>query len=95
MMLELTGVEAASLPQLAGISGVLAVWPWPPPADGRVDRARLTVSTDSCDGVLRQVLNWDGVHVAALGPELAADPERAGGAAGPQRPGGAEPGACQ
>jgi hypothetical protein len=55
---ELTGVEAGSLGQLAMLPGVLAVWPvLDPDADPRtrLDLVRVTVSEPASDGVLRRL----------------------------------------
>jgi ABC-2 type transport system ATP-binding protein len=69
--IDLTGVEAGSLGQLAVLPGVLAVWPEPDPdADRRtrLDLVRLTVTEPASDGLLRRLLGWDGVHVASVRP---------------------------
>jgi ABC-2 type transport system ATP-binding protein len=71
-LVELTGVEAGSLGQLAMLPGVLAVWPvLDADADPgtRLDLVRVTVSEPASDGVLRRLLGWDGVHVASVRPE--------------------------
>jgi ABC-2 type transport system ATP-binding protein len=69
LVVELDGVESGSLGQLAALPGVLAVSPWPPPDDGHVGRVAATVAAEDCDAVLRQLLSWDGVHVAAVRPD--------------------------
>ncbi len=69
LVVELDGVEAGSLVHLAGLAGVLAVSPWPPPDDGAIGRVAATVRGRDCDAVLRRLLSWDGVHVASVRPE--------------------------
>jgi ABC-2 type transport system ATP-binding protein len=75
-LIELTGVEAGSLRQLGVLPGVLAVWPEPDPdADprSRLELVRVSATGPASDGLLRQLLGWDGVHVASvrLGQEAA------------------------
>jgi ABC-2 type transport system ATP-binding protein len=74
--IELVGVEAAGLVRLADMAGVLAS-AGSAAVGGRV---LLRVAARESDAVLRQVLTWDGVHVAGVG-RAAAD---AGGPAEPQ-----------
>jgi ABC-2 type transport system ATP-binding protein len=64
LTIELAGLEAGSVPQLARLPGVVAVEPAAEP----VASIRLTVSADEGDAVLRAVLSWDGVHVRAVRP---------------------------
>jgi ABC-type Mn2+/Zn2+ transport system ATPase subunit len=70
--IELAGLEAGSLSRLAQTDGVLTVSSGPG-ADG--DPARelglitVTVRQASSDAVLRELLTWDGVHVARLRTE--------------------------
>lgn len=61
-VIELSGLEPESATRLRTISGVLS-------CDGQ----RLHVTASASDDVLRQVLSWDGVHVAAVRTEKAAD----------------------
>ena len=68
MIIEVEGVEAGSLPQLAGMSGVRSVTPWPPPDAGPVGRVVVTVAGARCDDVLRHLLSWDGVQVRGVRP---------------------------
>jgi ABC-2 type transport system ATP-binding protein len=70
-IIELSGVEADSLPALTRLPGVVSVWP--EVASGgvrgtRLDRVRLTVAPQDSDGLLRQLLTWDGVHVIGVQP---------------------------
>ncbi len=68
-IIELTGLEAGSLPQLGQLTGVLAIWPDPVRADEparRLDLVRLTIDAPWSDAILRQLLNWDGVHVVCV-----------------------------
>jgi ABC-2 type transport system ATP-binding protein len=67
--IEVTGLEAASLDRLAGLSGVLGVAG--EPADG--GPVRVTVAGAASDGVLRELLSWDGVHVSAVGADGGAE----------------------
>jgi ABC-2 type transport system ATP-binding protein len=69
LVLEVDGIEAGSLGQLAALPGVLSVSPWPPPEDVLVGRVTASVTGRECDAVLRQLLSWDGVHVAAVRPD--------------------------
>jgi ABC-2 type transport system ATP-binding protein len=71
VMIELAGLEAGSLSRLAEVDGVLAVSGGPSSADGHAKTLGLvtvTVSQASSDGVLRELLSWDGVHVARVRP---------------------------
>ena len=61
--IELAGVDAAGLVRLADIAGVLAS-AGSAAVGGRV---LLRVAARESDAVLRQVLTWDGVHVAGVG----------------------------
>ena len=70
MIIELEGIEAGSLPQLAGMSGVISVAPWPPPEAGPVGRVVLTAAGAGCDDVLRRLLSWDGVQVRGVHPAV-------------------------
>jgi hypothetical protein len=64
VLVELAGLEAGSMPQLARLPGVVAV---ENPAELGAP-VRLTVRACACDTVLRAVLSWDGVHVRAVRP---------------------------
>jgi ABC-2 type transport system ATP-binding protein len=59
--IELACVEAAGLVRLADLPGVLSCSP-----PGVSDRVLLRVAAGQSDAVLRRVLAWDGVHVAAV-----------------------------
>jgi ABC-2 type transport system ATP-binding protein len=61
-VIELSGLEPESAARLRTISGVLSC-----------DGGRLRVTAGASDDVLRQVLSWDGVHVASVRTEKAAD----------------------
>jgi ABC-2 type transport system ATP-binding protein len=77
VVIELTGVEAGSLGQLRVLPGVTAVSPEPDPgADPRtrLDLVRVTATEPASDGVLKRLLDWDGVHVAAVRPGQEAAP---------------------
>jgi ABC-2 type transport system ATP-binding protein len=81
VIIELTGVEAGSVGRLGQQPGVLAVWPQSVPdrdPASRLELVRLTVARAESDRLLRQVLSWDGVHVAGLGAGPGAAEPRAG-----------------
>jgi len=59
VIIELAGVEGDSLTRLAGLPGVLS-------ANAEPGRILLRVAGLRSDEVLRQVLAWDGVHVAGV-----------------------------
>jgi ABC-2 type transport system ATP-binding protein len=59
--IELAGVEAAGHARLAELPGVLALTAGP-----AVGQVLLQVAEGESDVVLRQVLTWDGVHVAGV-----------------------------
>ena len=59
--IELAGVEAVGLARVADLPGVLTCSP-----AGSADRVLLRVAARHSDAVLRQVLAWDGVHVAGV-----------------------------
>jgi ABC-type uncharacterized transport system ATPase subunit len=61
VMIELAGVEAAGLPRLGEMPGVLSS------SGTAAGRVLLRVATRQSDAVLRRVLTWDGVHVAGVG----------------------------
>lgn len=61
VVIELTGLDRDSVARLAGIPGVLSC-----------DSVTARVTGGMSDEVLRQVLTWDGVHVAAVREEEAA-----------------------
>ena len=60
VVIELTGMEQGSLARLDSVPGVLSS---APEAAGR---AVVRVEAGESDAVLRQLLSWDGVHVAAV-----------------------------
>lgn len=62
VLIELTGVEGASLALLAELTGVLSAHS----ADGVLGRTVLRVTGQRSDEVLRRVLAWEGVHVARV-----------------------------
>jgi ABC-2 type transport system ATP-binding protein len=59
--IELAGVEAVGLARVADLPGVLSCSP-----AGAAGRVLLRVAARQSDAVLRQVLAWDGVHVAGV-----------------------------
>ncbi|HKD88512.1 MAG TPA: ABC transporter ATP-binding protein [Streptosporangiaceae bacterium] len=71
VIIELAGVEAGSLSRLTEVSGVVEVRgesgaeDCQPAAPGLVT---VTVRQASSDAVLRELLNWDGVHVTRVWP---------------------------
>ena len=80
-IIELTGLDAESLPALAQLDGVLSVSPeeavaGPARPPGAV---LVTVLSSASDGILRRLLSWEAVHVRAV-------------RAGPGRPGADDPG---
>jgi ABC-2 type transport system ATP-binding protein len=62
VVIELSGLERESAARLSSVPGVLSC-----------DGERLRVTASASDDVLRQVLSWDGVHVAAVRTENDAD----------------------
>ncbi len=73
VIIELAGVEAVSLPKLAQLDGVLAVsggagYDRDPAPEPRL--VTVTIRRAESDAVLRELLTWDGVHVAGLRPAL-------------------------
>lgn len=69
MLIEVAGLEPASLKSLATMPGVVAAQPIG--AAGVGGMVRVTVRAVACDDVLRQLLGWDGVHVRAVTGEPA------------------------
>jgi ABC-2 type transport system ATP-binding protein len=73
VVIELSGVDPESLPQLARLTGVVGVDLVPcknleagkGQAGGPV-RVQVAVLAAASDSVLRQLLNWDDVHVAGV-----------------------------
>jgi ABC-2 type transport system ATP-binding protein len=61
--IELAGVEAAGLARLADMPGVLSS---APARASDADHVLLRVAARQSDAVLRQVLAWDGIHVAGV-----------------------------
>jgi energy-coupling factor transporter ATP-binding protein EcfA2 len=61
IIIELACVEAAGLVRLTDLPGVLSCAP-----AGVAGRVQLRVAQRQSDAVLRQVLGWDGVHVAGV-----------------------------
>jgi ABC-2 type transport system ATP-binding protein len=91
VIIELAGLEAGSLSRLAEVDGVLEVRGEPGADDSQPAEpglATLTVRQASSDAVLREVLNWDGLHVTGVWPA----PRRPepGTQRGGRRPGSAE-----
>ena len=79
VVIELTGLEPSSAAALRDLPGVLSC-----------DGAAVRVDSGASDGVLRQVLSWDGVHVTGVRAEQpAAEAEPDADAAEPD--GEAEP----
>jgi ABC-2 type transport system ATP-binding protein len=70
VLIELSGVDPESLPQLALVPGVLTAQRVPVPEGTEPGplRVRLTCTAAESDRVLRQLLGWDDVHVLAVGP---------------------------
>jgi ABC-type multidrug transport system ATPase subunit len=70
VLIELSGVDPESMPQLALVPGVLTAQrvPVPEGAEPGSLRVRLTCTAAESDRVLRQLLGWDDVHVLAVGP---------------------------
>jgi ABC-2 type transport system ATP-binding protein len=71
IVVQLSGIEAGSLPQLARLPGAVSVSPDPIPGGDpavRLSAACLTVDARHSDEALRQLLSWDGVHVIAVRP---------------------------
>jgi ABC-2 type transport system ATP-binding protein len=69
VLVELTGLEAGSLAQLGRLDGVLSVWPAPAAdeePERRLDLVRLMIAESHSDAILRRLLGWEGVHVAAV-----------------------------
>ncbi len=71
MLIEVAGLEPASLANLAAMPGVVAAQPI---GDGGVGVVRVTVRAIASDDVLRLLLDWDGVHVRAVRGDPAAWP---------------------
>ncbi len=73
VLIELSGVDPESVPQLARLSGVVGVDLVPPkdlqvgatPAAGPV-LVRVVALAAASDSVLRQLLSWDDVHVVGV-----------------------------
>lgn len=72
MIVEVAGLEPASVAKLATIPGVVAAQPIG--AAGVGNMVRVTVRAIACDDVLRQLLSWDGVHVRAVRGEPPTQP---------------------
>jgi ABC-2 type transport system ATP-binding protein len=68
VMIELAGLDADSLRQLAVLPGVASVAAVPGMNGGDRVTARVTVTAGQSDALLRRLLNWDGVHVGAVQP---------------------------
>jgi ABC-type multidrug transport system ATPase subunit len=71
VIIEVTGLEPGALPQLARLPGVLSVTREDGLGDspaGQPSAVRLTALQRDSDAVLRELLGWDGVHVAAVRP---------------------------
>jgi ABC-2 type transport system ATP-binding protein len=69
--IEVTGLEAASLAQLARLPGVLSADSGLTGGEGRCDRpgpVQVVVLAAESDSLLRHLLSWDGVHVRAVRP---------------------------
>jgi ABC-2 type transport system ATP-binding protein len=64
MLIDVTGLEPGSVATLATMPGVVAAEPFG--AAGVGGMVRVTVLAVASDGVLRQLLSWDGVHVRAV-----------------------------
>jgi ABC-2 type transport system ATP-binding protein len=75
VVIELSGLDPESVPQLAALPGVASVRPVPgiggagSPGAGAVPgpvRVLVATSAAASDAVLRQLLGWDDVHVVAV-----------------------------
>jgi ABC-2 type transport system ATP-binding protein len=66
VVIELTGLDAESLKQIAVLPGVASVGPVPSMNAGDRTSAHVTVRAAESDALLRQLLSWDGVHVGAV-----------------------------
>jgi len=67
VVIEVNGLEQASLARVATMPGVLSAQP--DAADGADGPIRVTVHATASDDVLRQVLSWGGAHVRAVRAE--------------------------
>jgi ABC-2 type transport system ATP-binding protein len=88
VFIEAAGLEAGSLSRLAEADGVLEVSGGPGAGDARAAAPGLvtiTVSQASSDAVLRELLNWDGVHVATVRPADGSPESGSQGRPSPQR----------
>ena len=66
VLIELAGLDPESAAQLTGLAGVVEVRAVPGAA--RAGARLLLVSEAASDGLLHQLLGWDGVHVVGVGP---------------------------
>jgi ABC-2 type transport system ATP-binding protein len=66
VVIELSGVDSESLPQLARLPGVRLAEPVTPEGVDGQGRLRITVPAATSDAVLRQLLSWDDVHVVSV-----------------------------
>jgi len=85
VIIELAGVEAGSMSRLTEVGGVVEVRGEPAAEDCQTPAPGLvtvTVRQASSDAVLRELLNWDGVHVTRVRPAdrrpQAGSPSRSG-----------------
>jgi ABC-2 type transport system ATP-binding protein len=69
VIIEVAGLETASVAEVARLPGVLSVDA--DQASVHADPLRVSVLAAQSDGVLRRLLSWDGVHIRAVhrGPE--------------------------
>jgi len=68
-IIEVTGLEAGSLARLGALSGVLGASADAAAADDpflKLGPVQVTVAVEASDSVLRELLSWDGVHVATV-----------------------------
>ena len=85
VLIELSGLDAESVQQLASVTGVVSAGPVPA-KDGltgpelAAGRVRVVALAAGSDAVLRQLLSWDDVHVLEVrpGPDGQADGAEAG-----------------
>jgi len=87
-VIEVAGLEAGSLSRLAEVDGVLAVSGGPSTVDAvasPLGLVKITVSQASSDAVLRELLTWDGVHVASVRPADGSPAPGSQGRPSPQR----------
>ena len=68
VIVELTGVEPGSLPRIERLPGVVSVTGATATGQPELRMVTVAVTERDCDGLLRELLRWDGVHVRAVRP---------------------------